>query len=126
MRLRNKEEIIRIVNKCALEYKENLSHKNILFVTTTVNESASFEALFLPQHFKHLTGVKSRLGGADFFDLAVRNRLSPNDIVLTDDGIVELKLDVLPQLMNIHITARMVGDFDRSKSLLITDKMLAL
>ena len=34
-----------------------------------------------------------------------------------------LKLDVLPQLMCIHITARMVGDYDHSKSLLITDKI---
>jgi len=106
-----------------MEYKNNLSNKCILFVTATDSKSTSFEALFMPQNFKHLTGAASHLSGADFFDLAVRNRLSPNQITLANDGTTDLKLDVLPQLMNIHRTARMVGNYDFSRSLLIADKV---
>ena len=123
MRLKTKEEAIGIINKCALEYKRNLSNKSILFITTTGRTSACFEALFMPQNFKHLTGVRSKLSGSDFFDLAVRNRISPKDISLANDGTTDLKMDILPQLMKIHLTARMVGDYDQSKSLLITDKI---
>ena len=123
MHLRTNEEAIKIIYKCAGEYKEKLSNKCILFVTTKDNKATYFEALFLPQNFKHLTGVNSYLSGADFFSLASRNRLSPTEISLADDGTTDLKLDVLPQLMNIHKTARMVGDYDYSKSLLIADKI---
>jgi len=123
MYLRTNEEAIKIIYKCAIEYKNNLSNKCVLFVTVTDSKATSFEALFLPQNFKHLTGAASHLSGADFFDLAVRNRLSPNDITLANDGTTDLKLDVLPQLMNIHRTARMVGDYDFSRSLLVADKV---
>jgi len=123
MRLRSKEEAIQIISKAAIEYKKNLSNKIVLFITSMGDTLNYFEALFLPQNFKHLTGIRSKHSGADFFNLAVRNRISPNDIVLANDGTTDLKLDVLPQLMNIHITARMVGDFDHSKSILVTDKI---
>ena len=123
MYLRTNEEAIRIIYQCAMDYKNNLSNKCILFLTTADNIVTSFETLFLPQNFKHLTGVRSKLSGADFFDLATRNRLSPNDIALADDGTTDLKLDVLPQLMNIHITARMAGDYNYSRSLLVADKI---
>ena len=123
MQLRTNEEAIRIIYQCAVEYRENLSNKFVLFITAKDNNTAGFETLFLPQNFKHLTGVGSRLSGADFFGLAVRNRLSPNEITLAKDGTTDLKLDVLPQLMNIHLTARMAGDYDYSKTLLVADKI---
>ena len=123
MRLRTKEEAIDIISQCALEYRRNLSNNCILFVAATGNSYTCFEALFMPQNYKHLTGVRSKLNGSDFFSLAVRNRISLNDITLTNDGVTDLKLDILPQLMNIHLTARMIGDYDQSRSLLITDKI---
>ena len=123
MQLRTTEEAIRIIYKCAVDYRENLSNKFVLFITAKDNKSTGFETLFLPQNYKHLTGVSSKLSGADFFGLAARNRLSPNEITLAEDGTTDLKLDVLPQLMNIHLTARMVGDYDYSKSLLVADKI---
>jgi hypothetical protein len=123
MRLRTNEEAIKIINSCALEYKKNLSNKHILFITLTDKKAAYFEALFMPQNFKHLTGIISQISGLDFYNLAVRNRLSPTEVALANDGTTDLKLDVLPQLMNIHLTARMVGDYDYSKSLLIADNV---
>ena len=122
MRLRTNEEALSIINACAVEYKKNLSSNNLLFVTTGSNRALCFETLFMPHNFKHLTGVESNLSGLDFFDLAVRNRISPSEITLADDGTTDLKLDILPQLMNIHVTARMIGDYDHSRPLLIADK----
>ena len=117
-----KEKALGIVHDCANEYKRNLAKKCLLFVTKR-DDTVFFEVVFLPQNFKHLTGIASKLSGLDFYNLAVKNRLSPNDIALADDGTTDLKLDVLPQLVRIHTTARMVGDYDQSKSLLVTDKI---
>jgi hypothetical protein len=122
MPARTKIEVVRTIQNCAALYKENLSGKNLLFVTTYDNSALCFETFFAPQNFKHLTGVKSRLNSDQFFRASIGRRLSEDDITLPRDGTVDLKLDALPQLMNIHTSARMVGDYDNTKPLLITDK----
>jgi hypothetical protein len=123
MRSKTKEEALRIIHNSALAFKENLVHKNVLFLTTNDNgKPACFEAAFLPRNFMHLTGVQTKLSSVDFYDLAIRDRLREQDFFFTGDGTSDKKLDVLPTLMNIHITARMVGDYDYSNSLLVTDR----
>ena len=52
MNLRTNEEAIRIIYQCAMDYKNNLSNKCVLFITTTDKKATSFETLFLPQNFK--------------------------------------------------------------------------
>jgi len=118
-----KKKQLKVIYDCAKLYKENLSAKCVLFITAEGDMATTFETLFLPQNFKHLTGVRSKLSGADFFGLVTRNKLSPSEIELSDDGTTDLKLDILPQLMNIHKTARMVGDYDYSRSLFIADRI---
>lgn len=120
---RTKTEAIKIIYDCAVLYNKNLSGKNVLFLTEHNHKSDYFETLFMPHNFMHLTGAKSRLNGELFFRAAVNNRLGINDITLATDGTTDLKLDVLPQLMNIHLLARMVGDYENVKPLLITDKL---
>jgi len=122
MPARTKLETVRIIQDCAILYKKNLSGKNLLFLTTYDNTALCIEALFMPHNFMHLTGVKSHLNSELFYRAASSRRLSVQDITLSQDGTVDLKLDALPQLMNIHTTARMVGDYDNSKPLLIADK----
>ncbi|MDR2570757.1 MAG: hypothetical protein LBD23_10755 [Oscillospiraceae bacterium] len=56
-RFRSKDEILRIVVDCALLYEKNLAYKSVLFVTDSIENNSGFEALFMPQNFKHLTGV---------------------------------------------------------------------
>jgi hypothetical protein len=51
-------------------------------------------------------------------------QLSPSVFALKKDGTTEMKLTVLHQAMNIHKTAKMVGDFNWSKSKLITEKIV--
>jgi hypothetical protein len=123
--MRTPSKVIEVINKCALEYKKNLVNRDLLFLTERDKNVSFMEVSFLPRNFKHLTGVDSDLSGPEFYGRAIRNSLSVNDILLAPDGVSDLKLDVLPQLMNIHLSARMVGDYDGkgSSSLLVTDKL---
>ena len=122
MRLTN-AEAIKIIHNCAILYNKNLLGKNVLFVTYSNGSFDYFETMFLARNFKHFTGVVSSLESTLFFRAALNNKLSFKDINLSKDGVTELKLTVLPILMNIHVVARMVGDYNHSKSLLITDKI---
>ena len=119
-----KKEAVGIIHKCAALYNENLSGKNVLFVTIGKDSNvACFEALFRKQNFMHLTGVKSNMNSEFFYKAALNQRLSPSNISFDSGGTSELKLEALSQLMSIHTTARIVGDYDNSSPLLITDKL---
>ena len=122
MQSKNKHEALKIVHDCAVLYAKNLLGKNVLFCTTANDKTTCFETLYLPHNYKHLTGVNSHIRGEHFFRAALNNKLSVNDITLTKDGMTDLKLDVLPNLMSIYLTARMVGDYDHSRPLLVADK----
>ena len=123
MNSKSKTEALRIIHNCALLYRENLAHKNVLFVTLCDRNADYFEAAFLPRNYLHLTGVRTDLRSTDFYYSAVRDRLNENDFRFSGDGTTDKKLAVLPSLMKIYLTARMVGDYDYSKSLLVTDKI---
>jgi hypothetical protein len=122
---RYEDEVINIVHQCALLYKENLANRNLLFVVDGDSSSVAgcFGVHFQPQNFLHLTGFKSNLPAADFFEATLNNEIGINQIGVVEDNTADMKLDVLPQLMNIHKVARMVGDYDNSSTLLVTDKL---
>ena len=93
-------------------YDENLADKCVLFVTDSKGNSADFEAQFMRHNFKHLTGSAAvNIDPEVFYNRAIENRLQPNNIVLSPDGTSSMKLSVLPKLVNIHNTARMVGNY---------------
>ena len=119
-----KKEAVGIIHRCAALYDKNLAGKNVLFVTIKDSSVACFEALFRTQNFMHLTGVKSMMNSDFFYKAALNQRLSPSNISFDSGGTSELKLEALPQLMSIHTTARMVGDYDNSGPLLISDKLV--
>lgn len=118
-----KKEALAVIHSCAVAYEENLAHKNLMFVITHGDKASFFEAGFLPRNFLHLTGVKTKYSSVDFYNMAVKNKLNEDSIQLTSDGIANKKLSILPALMKIYLTARMAGDYDYSKSLLVTDKL---
>ena len=122
MAIVGKNEAVKIIHECAVLYNRNLSGKNVLFVTSDNNECAYIETLFAPNNFLHLTGVKTKLNSEYFFKSALNQRLSPANIEFDPGGTTEIKLQVLPHLMSIHSTARMIGDYDNSRPLLVTDK----
>jgi len=116
------DKVLEKIHRCAVLYKDNLLGKNILFVASDKSSMSMFEAIFLARNFLHFTGVGSNLKSTMFFNAALHNKLNRRDITISSGGLTELKLDVLPTLMSIHIIARMVGNYDNSKSLLVTDK----
>ncbi|GHS97179.1 hypothetical protein AGMMS50276_16790 [Synergistales bacterium] len=124
-----KEDAIGIVHRCALLYQNNLSYKNILFISDNNNKSVYFESSFLPQNFLHLTGVALKpdksvgLDKSSFLQFILESRISPNHINFAPDGTTEKKLSVLPNLMNIHQTARMIGEYNNSGLVLVADKI---
>ena len=122
MAITSKDKAVGIIHECAVLYNKNLSGKNVLYVTEHRNKPAYFETLFLPQNFLHLTGMKTKLNSDHFLRAALNKRLSPSDIEFDAGGTTELKLDILPRLMQIHTTARMIGDYDNTRPLLATDK----
>ncbi|GHV34678.1 hypothetical protein FACS1894187_05770 [Synergistales bacterium] len=126
-----KEEATRIIHSCALLYLYNLSCKNIMFVSNNNNQSAYFESSFLPHNFLHLTGVSLTpdktigLDKSTFLQFAAEDRVSPNHINFATDGTTKMKLSVLPNLMNIHQTAKMIGEYKYKNltSRIVADKV---
>ncbi|GHV44777.1 hypothetical protein FACS1894204_02490 [Synergistales bacterium] len=126
-----KEEAIITIHNCALLYSNNLSRKNVLFISKSNDKSMYFEPLFMPENFLHLTGVKiekkfeKKLKSLSFFQHAFGNRLNPEQIYFAANGTTEMKLSILPKLMNIHQTARMVGRYNNPNtgSVLVSDKI---
>jgi len=117
-------EALRIIHISAVAYQNNLVGKNVLFFSTYKNKTSCFEVAFLARNFLHFTGVATTITSSTlFFRKAVDNELAPKDITIAPDGTSELKLDVLPTLMNLPSIARMLGDYNNSKSLLVTDKL---
>ncbi|MBQ8691524.1 MAG: hypothetical protein IJ520_00145 [Synergistaceae bacterium] len=123
-----KEAAIKIITSCAKSYKNNLENKNLLFIFGDLQTPEYFEASFFPRNFLHLTGIKlveSRISSSiDFYDRCLNGKLSPKDFYLAQDGTTDMKLSVLPQLMNLHLSAKMVGDYNNLHSVLYTEKIL--
>lgn len=123
----DKDNALKIIVTCAKIYKENLLNKNVLFVYGSLANINYIETLFLQRHFLHLTGVhvqSKRLSSTEFFSMSINNRLRTSDFELPKDGTADLKLAILPALMIIHKTAKMIGEYDNSKTLLFTAKII--
>ena len=121
-----KEEAVNIITSCAKQYNTNLENKNFLFVYNDNNTVKFFETLFLPRNYLHLTGIQlnSNIKSSDFYERCLNGQLSASIFDLYKNGTTEMKLTVLPQIMNIHKVARMVGNYSSTKSLLITEKIV--
>lgn len=122
-----KEEAIKIITKAAKEFQNNLAHNNILFITGHPDAPNCVEAVFFPRNFLHLTGIKLNGGNnkksVTFYNECLNGKLKPNEFYMASNGTTEMKLNVILTLMNIHKTARMMGDYNSSKSVLYTEKL---
>jgi hypothetical protein len=90
--------------------------------------AAEGNALFLkrpfPSHnFQHLTGVHSNLTASQFYNASIDRRLTLEQFAFSDNGTTPLKLEILPNLMEIYKNARMVGDYDNSRAYLYAEKI---
>ena len=105
-----------------------MENKNLLFLFGSQQKTDFFESVFLPRHFLHLTGVEISegkfFGSSDFYNKSLKSQLSLNDFSLASNGTTEMKLSILPQLMKIYRSAKMVGDYSFTKSVLYTEKLV--
>lgn len=122
-----KEDAIKILTMCAKGYQKNLENRNLLFIFQNTMKLDCFETLFLARHYLHLTGIEILANkiksSTDFYNMCITGQLSPSSFKLAEDGTTDLKLSILNQIINIHKTAKMMGDYNNSKSKLITDKI---
>ena len=121
-----KEKALSIILNCAKAYKEHLDGKNLLFILSDKHLNTSFfEVSFYAFNFLHLTGVKltKDIKAIDFYENCLNRKLSINDFELADDGTTQLKLSVLPSIVNRNVSANMVGDYGGSNPKLYTEKL---
>ena len=120
-----KEEAVKIIIKAAEEYHNNLENKNLLFISGHPDKPNFVETVFLPRNFLHLTGVKvdNSLKSGYFYKQCLNKRLNINHFSMASDGTTEMKLKVISPLMNIHKTAKMMGNYSANGVLLYTEKL---
>lgn len=121
-----KKRAIQAIISCAKNYSVNLSNQNLIFICSNAkNNFYSIEAVFLPRNFLHLTGVKvTKKGSSSFYKKCIEGALSESDFDFASNGTTEKKLQVLNYLVNIHTSARMIGDFNKNGFVLQTDKIV--
>lgn len=120
----NIADAIRIVITCAKIYEEELCGKHVLFIYQSKAKLDYIETRFMKQNFLHLTGVKYSNNSKNFFRECRESKLVANSIALDSNGTTELKLRILPQIVRINRSARMIGDYNNSKALLVTEKLV--
>ena len=111
-----KKDALNIVFSCAISYKENLAGRSLLFVTADKHKVVrGLEVTFDSSNFLHMTGFKlsnKEIGANNFLSMCCDKRLSETDFEFAADGTTEMKLRVLPDLVQKHLSAKMVGDYD--------------
>lgn len=119
-----KKDIINSLSKNSKIYDVELKGKNIIFIYDKKGKIDFFETKFSARNFAHLTGVKlNNLKVNDFYKKCVTGRITEKDFELKKDGTTILKIDILPKIVKIHKTAKMVGDFNNKNLTLKTDKI---
>lgn len=120
-----KSDALQILFQSAKLYEKNLKNKNILFMYYENNNNICFcETRFLSYNFKHLTGIVSKFGANEFYNVCFEQRIKDSDINFRSDGTTKLKLDVLQNIMSIRTTAKMIGLYCGSRIYLKTGTLI--
>ncbi len=120
-----KADLIRIITKCAKQYKEELLDKSLLIIFgDSQGHTSALEVCFSKTNFLHLTGVRTQMRPGQFFKTCLNSRLKDTDVEVRKDGTTEQKLAVLPFLMTKNLSAKMIGDYLPQGINLITEKMV--
>ena len=116
----SKKKIIDTITNCAKDYKNNFENKKILFIVANKNQKLSaFEVAMFPINFHHLTGVDviengNKINSYRFYQRFLNNEVKTKNVQIKDNTSY-LKLEILPQLMNLDKTVKMIGQYDNSR-----------
>lgn len=118
----SKRRALSIVFSAADAYGENLANRSVLFLSIDKHgHIRCVETMFDESNFNHLTGLKTNLAPRQFFNKCVGRRLAEGDFWLSPDGTTELKLKALPHVVKEDLSARMIGEYNRSRPKLYAD-----
>ena len=106
-----KKNVLKIILNAAKKYDRELKEKELLIVAKQEKTLVSYQIKFRGYHFKHFTGVESNLSANDFFKKALKNTLGINEFEFKDSLLVEKKMHVLENAMELPYSAKMVGNF---------------
>lgn len=118
-----KIDALKIIIECAKLYHTNLENKNLLIISLSKSKYNFIEAKFLSSNYLHLTGVVTNFKPNSFYNKCIQKKISVEDFNFKSDGTTVLKLTVLPQLMNFHKNANIIGDYNHTQPKLFTDKL---
>jgi len=105
-----KKESINKLFSSAKTYKEKFVGMNFVFIYRYDNGILNFKEVKFPAYaFKHLTGIQADMTSNDFLDACVNQRL-PSSVTEKKNDIAEVKLSVLPTLLNTS-SYRYIGEF---------------
>ena len=121
--------MVETLSRCQKEFEKNLKNKKIMFIYENKNRSIDKEEMLFPiSCFYHLTGIKAfdkdnkPLNSYSFYNLLKTNRIDEMKLKFKDTTTY-YKLEILPQLMRIDRTAKMIGDFCGNNVYLQTSKV---
>lgn len=109
------------LKECAFLYKLNLMNKQLLVVSSCDKQISLVSIEFNKNNYKHLTGVVTSLSANKFMDALLGDRLSFDDWDYRKDGTSQLKIRALPQMVNFHKSARMIGTYSGDRIYLKSD-----
>lgn len=118
----DKKDILRILYKSADLYKANLMNTNLLILSQSYDNYNYIQCAFRRGNFSHLTGINHPYAPVEFFNMCIDRRLNINE--LTMKTTTEKKLHVLENLMKINTNAKMIGNYNESKIILYTEKLI--
>ena len=116
-----KERDMKTLKECAFLYKLNLMNKQLLVVSSYDKQISLVSIEFNKNNYKHLTGVVTSLSANKFMDALLGDRLSFNDWDYRKDGTSDLKIGALPQMVELHKSARMIGAYSGNRIYLTSD-----
>ena len=122
-----KPDAIKVVCNASKIYHKKLANKNflVLYKNRSNNAVESFEALFLPRNFLHLTGLTyiNPKNSSDFYRKCLSNNLSEDDFTFKEDGTADLKLKALPQIVNFFQMSKMTTLYSNTQPRLYTERL---
>lgn len=119
--MNRKERDMNVLKECAFLYKLNLMNKNLLVVSAYKEQISLTSIEFNKNNYKHLTGIIASLSANKFMDALLGDRLSFDDWDYKNDGTSQLKIRALPQMVELHKNARMIGTYSGNRIYLKSD-----
>lgn len=121
-----KADLIKKIVSGAKLYDQNLNGKHFLFVgrDTSTGTLWWFEVSFTPKNYAHLAGIApvNGISSVQLYNACLDGRLKQTDFRPTN-GDIGRKLDMLPELMRLPWTAKMMGVFNDTGNFLSTEKL---